>query len=133
MRPHPLLLAAALCVLPLGPQLSRAQGNAQVELAALGDAAPASSQPAVANAGYKLSGEKTLRPVRIADDGARTYIEWDPDQALPAVFAVNAQGGEEMVDGYMRAGIYTIDRVIPVLIFRIDKKWAKAVRFGPKR
>lgn len=133
MRPHPILLAAALCVLPLGSQLSRAQGNAQVELAALGDAAPASSQPAVVNAGYKLSGEKTLRPVRIADDGARTYIEWDPDQALPAVFAVNAQGGEEMVDGYMRAGIFTIDRVIPVLIFRIDKKWAKAVRFGPQR
>lgn len=78
--------------------------------------------------GYKLSGEKSLRPSRIGDNGVHTYIEWSEDQALPAVFAVNALGEEEMVDGYMRQDIFTIDRVHQRLVFRIGKKLAKAER-----
>lgn len=77
---------------------------------------------------YKLSGEASLRPVRISDDGTHMYLEWSEDQALPAVFALNAQGEEEMVDGYMRQGIFTIDRVHSRLVFRIDKKIARADR-----
>lgn len=77
---------------------------------------------------YKLSGEKSLRPVRIGDDGTHMYLEWSEEQALPAVFALNALGEEEMVDGYMRQGIFTIDRVHQSLVFIIGKKRAKAVR-----
>ncbi len=60
---------------------------------------------------YRVSGEKALRPEQISDDGDKTYLIWHPDQALPAVFAVNAFGSEEIVDGYMREGVFTIDRV----------------------
>lgn len=84
--------------------------------------------PASAAPRYRISGEKALRPSRISDDGEKTYLEWGPEQALPAVFAVNPFGDEEIVDGYMRNGIYTIDRVHSVLVFRIDKKLAKAER-----
>lgn len=77
---------------------------------------------------YRLSGEKSLRPSRIGDDGVHMYLEWSEDQALPAVFALNAIGEEEMVDGYMRAGIFTIDRVHRALVFRIGKKRASAER-----
>ena len=99
----------------------------------------ANDEPSVGNGltrtaamtGYKLSGEKSLRPSRIGDDGVHTYIEWSEDQALPAVFAVNALGEEEMVDGYMRQDIFTIDRVHQRLVFRIGKKLAKAERAIP--
>lgn len=84
--------------------------------------------PAPGQARYKLSGETSLRPVRISDDGTHMYLEWSEDQALPAVFALNALGEEEMVDGYMRQGIFTIDRVHNRLVFRIDKKSARADR-----
>jgi type IV secretion system protein VirB9 len=77
---------------------------------------------------YKLSGAIELRPAQISDDGTHTYIVWAPDQALPAVFAVNAVGTEEMVDGYMRNDIFTIDRIHQKLVFRIDKKLARAQR-----
>ena len=77
---------------------------------------------------YRISGESTLRPTQISDDGTRTFLVWGEDQALPAVFSVNPFGDEEIVDGYMRAGIYTIDRVYPRLVFRIDRKAAKAER-----
>ena len=77
---------------------------------------------------YRITGEATLRPTQISDDGNRTFLIWGEDQALPAVFSINAFGDEEIVDGYMRAGIYTIDRVYPRLVFRIDRKAAKAER-----
>jgi type IV secretion system protein VirB9 len=82
---------------------------------------------------YTLKGEATLRPLRVSDDGQKTYIEWRDDQALPAVFALNAQGEEETVDGYMRQGVMVIDRVYPKLVFRIGKRSAEASRSIPAR
>jgi type IV secretion system protein VirB9 len=79
---------------------------------------------------YRVTGEKTLRPERISDDGVHTYLTWHPDQALPAVFAINASGEEEIVDGYMRNDVFTIDRVHARLVFRIDRKTAKAERLS---
>lgn len=79
---------------------------------------------------YQLTGATELRPVQIADDGTHTYIVWSPDQALPAVFAVSTVGTEEMVDGYMRNDVFTIDRIHQQLVFRIDKAFAKAERVG---
>lgn len=86
----------------------------------------------VAGFGWRLGGNKTLRPSSVRDDGTRTYIEWDKGQALPAVFAIGASGGEEIVEAYVRGGIVTIDRVYPELVFRIDKTSAKAQRIQEK-
>ena len=127
------LLGAALAL----PAVAQSAGG---ELAANGAARAAipapvqvvPSSPAVSVI-YKLSGEKSLRPVQVGDDGVHMYIQWGAEQELPAVFSINPQGGEEMVDGFMREGVFTIDRVYPVLVFRIDKKSAKAVRTIPKR
>jgi type IV secretion system protein VirB9 len=77
---------------------------------------------------YRVTGEPALRPEQMSDDGEKTYLVWHPDHALPAVFAINDFGGEEIVDGYMRNGIFTIDRVYARLVFRIDRKVAKASR-----
>ena len=60
---------------------------------------------------WKVTGDRNLRPVEIHDDGVKTYIQWAPDQALPAVFAIPPSGGEEVVDGYMRDTVFVIDRV----------------------
>ena len=81
---------------------------------------------------YKLSGNKELRPSVIRDDGAKMYIEWSGPQAIPAVFSLNNLGREEMVNGYMRGGAFTIDRIYDRLIFRIDKAEATARRYLPK-
>lgn len=94
------------------------------------DTPTATPAPGAMTNSYRLSGTRVLRPTRISDDGVHTYLEWSEEQALPAVFALNSLGEEEMVDGYMRAGIFTIDRVNPVLVFRIGKKTAKAERLA---
>lgn len=77
---------------------------------------------------YRLRGDRSVRPASIRDNGAKTVIEYAPGQALPAVFALGPTGDEEVVDGYMRDGLYVIDRVHEELVFRIDKARATARR-----
>lgn len=88
---------------------------------------PVLSPPEASNT-YSIKGRPDLRPSKVSDDGQKTYIEWGPDQALPAVFAINALGQEETVDSYMRGGVMVIDRVYPQLRFRIGKHSAVATR-----
>ncbi|RMB24879.1 type IV secretion system protein VirB9 [Sphingomonas sp. PP-F2F-G114-C0414] len=86
-----------------------------------------------ARAQYRIRGNPELRPSAITDDGSKTYIEWGPEQALPAVFALDRLKREEMVNGYMRDDVFTIDRVYERLVFRIDRATATAVREIKKR
>lgn len=75
---------------------------------------------------WRLSGDRAVRPAAIYDDGVRTMITFAPDQALPAVLALGPTGAEEVVNGYMRDGVFVIDRVHSELVFRIDKTRASA-------
>lgn len=90
------------------------------------DRASARPKPSNSSGQYKLSGNKVLRPLSVKSDGAKTYVQWSPDQPLPAVFALDRLGNEEMVDGYMREGVLTVDRVHDHLVFRIDDAKAEA-------
>lgn len=80
------------------------------------------------NWSYRLRGDRSVRPASIRDNGEKTVIEYAPGQPLPAVFAIGASGDEEVVDGYMRDGLFVIDRVHQELVFRIDKEKATAKR-----
>ncbi|HEX8224921.1 MAG TPA: TrbG/VirB9 family P-type conjugative transfer protein [Allosphingosinicella sp.] len=82
---------------------------------------------------YRLSGDRALRPSRIADDGRHTYIEWPRDRTLPAVYAIDPEGRESLVNGAMRDDLFVIDSVAPTLIFRIDQHVARAERVRRKK
>lgn len=77
---------------------------------------------------YRLRGDPSVRPATIRDNGTKTIIEYAPGQSLPAVFAIGPTGDEEVVDGYMRDGLFVIDRVHEELVFRINKAKATARR-----
>lgn len=81
---------------------------------------------------YRVGGDRALRPSRISDDGTHTYIEWPEERALPAVYAVNEQGQETLVNGGMRDGIWVIDGIANRLVFRIDRAVAHANRIQPR-
>lgn len=81
---------------------------------------------------YRLSGDRSVRPLRIGDDGRHTYIEWDRAHALPAVFALDRQGREILVNGMMRDDVYVIDTVISRLVFRRDDQVARARRVAER-
>ena len=80
---------------------------------------------------YRLTGDVSIRPSGIDDDGSKTYIEWPASATLPAVYSVDAKGKEALVNGNMRDGIFVIDSVVPRLVFRLDKQVARAVRVEP--
>lgn len=77
---------------------------------------------------YRLGGTRLLRPDGMHDDGVHTYIEWAPDRAIPAIYALNDQGRETLVNGMMRDGVMVIDSIHVKLVFRIDKRRATALR-----
>jgi type IV secretion system protein VirB9 len=81
---------------------------------------------------YRLSGERTLRPSRISDDGRHTYIEFPRDSAIPAIYAVDDRGQESLVNGMMRDDLFVIDSVVPRIVFRIDRHMARATRVSPQ-
>jgi type IV secretory pathway VirB9-like protein len=89
---------------------------------------PAIAQPVASASNYKVSGAIPLRPERIWDDGARTYLVWRSDVELPAVFSIGSDGREVLTDGQMRNGEFVLDRVHSTLVFRIDKNVATARR-----
>jgi type IV secretion system protein VirB9 len=82
---------------------------------------------------YKLTGTRELFPSAISEDGIRTFMQWDADATLPAVYTVDELGQEKLVDAMMRDGILTIDEVVPRLVFRLDGKLARAVRRSQAR
>lgn len=77
---------------------------------------------------YRMRGAPALRPLAITDDGVRTYIDWRPAQALPAVFAIGERGEAVLVDGHVREGRYVIDAVHRTLLFRLERQTARATR-----
>lgn len=81
---------------------------------------------------YRLSGSRSLQPGAVSDDGRSTFIEWRPDQTLPAVFALDERRREILLDGHMRDGRYVIDGVHRTLLFRLDRQVARAVRAAPR-
>lgn len=90
------------------------------------------SAPVELHGTYRLGGDRRLRPSQIGDDGKQTFIEWPPSAALPAVYAVDERGEERLANGAMREGLYVVDSVSPRLIFRIDRRAARATRMVPK-
>ena len=81
---------------------------------------------------WSMKGDKALQPMMIRDDGAKVSIQWSGTQAIPAVFALDDRGQEQMVNGYMRGDVFVIDRVFEHLVFRIDKAMVRADRSQPK-
>lgn len=97
--------------------------------------APASVVPVdvVASGRYKVGGNTSLRPSGMYDDGVHTYIEWPADRALPAIYAIDGNGKEMLVNGMMRDGRMVIDSVQQRLVFRIDGRRATAERKAEPR
>ena len=93
---------------------------------------PAAAGPTRIEGRYHLTGSRPLRPSAISDDGSRTYMQWPGDVSLPAVYGLDADGHEMLVNGNMRDDTYVIDSVPGRLVFRIDKRVARAERRLPR-
>jgi type IV secretion system protein VirB9 len=69
---------------------------------------------------YRLSGERSLQPLRVFNDGAHTYLEMPPGlNEIPVLFAVGSDGGETLVN-YRYTGKYYVVDGLPTHIALVD-------------
>ncbi|MEH3098725.1 TrbG/VirB9 family P-type conjugative transfer protein [Sphingomonas adhaesiva] len=92
------------------------------------DSSDQSTTPGTMVGFYRLHGHRTLWPTAISDDGTRTFIDWPADGPLPATYVRDAAGNERLANGYMRGKFYVLDSVDEHLVFRLDKRSARADR-----
>lgn len=90
----------------------------------------ASQNPKDYNWDYSFNGSRAIMPLHVFDDGKFTYLQLRPNQAIPAIFAVNNKQGEEAVVNYRRVGDYlVIQQVAPQFTLR-DGKYQVASLFN---
>jgi type IV secretion system protein VirB9 len=64
--------------------------------------------PAAYHWDYRFHGDKALMPVHVFDDGTFTYLQLQPHQPVPAVFAVMTPNGHESVVNVRQRGSYLV-------------------------
>jgi len=68
---------------------------------------------------YSFSGNKTILPLHVFDDGQFTYLQLRPAQTVPSVFAVdNKQGEESVVNTRIEGDYLVIQQIAPQFTLR---------------
>lgn len=77
---------------------------------------------------FRFTGATSLHPLSMFETGAATFVEWRSDGQIPAIFMINDQGSEVLINGAMRDGTYVIDLVADRFVFRLGDRKATATR-----
>jgi type IV secretion system protein VirB9 len=89
------------------------QREQQAKSARIAELAPGAVESMYFN--YKVKGgDATIRPVRVFDDGKKTYIqisEAAKNREAPVLVVIGADGKQEMVDYRVKADMYIVDRL----------------------
>jgi type IV secretion system protein VirB9 len=93
---------------------SRRRHRVATDLAAARSARPRNYE-------YWYCGDPTLKPVAAWDDGVQTTLVFGAHAELPAVFALNADGSESLVNFDVHAGRVVVQRVARRLVLRRGK------------
>jgi type IV secretion system protein VirB9 len=101
---------------PVAPVRAAVHDRRQVEMDL---AAAQTSRPR--NYDYWYCGAPSLRPAAVWDDGVRTTLVFGAHTDLPAVFAVNEDGSESLVNFDVHAGRMVVQRVARRLLVRRGK------------
>ena len=71
---------------------------------------PPPPPPVERNAAYSYEGSGKALPIKVFDDGQDTYFSFRREEDLPAIYAVDPDGGEAVVNSRERDGYVVIDR-----------------------
>jgi type IV secretion system protein VirB9 len=81
---------------------------------------------------YKLRGDRSIRPSLVDIAEGQTLLEWPAEANLPAIFRIDDDGAETLINGEMIEGQFVVEGTPKALVFRLDKKVARAVRIAQK-
>lgn len=82
----------------------------------------AARNPSDYNWNYSFHGCRRIVPMHVFDDGKFTYLQLQPGQPVPAVFAVMTRSGKESVVNYRLDGRYlVVQQIAPQLTLRVGQ------------
>ncbi len=79
---------------------------------------PPPAPPVERNIAYSYEGSPKTLPAKVFDDGQDTYFAFRQEEDLPAIFAVDPDGGEAVVNTRQRDGYVVVDRVVRGFVLR---------------
>jgi type IV secretion system protein VirB9 len=82
---------------------------------------------------YRLGGAKALRPGTIESRDGNLVLGWPEGVTLPAVFRIDEDGQESLVNGEPQNGGLIVEGMPAKLVFRVDRLTATATRVPIKR
>ena len=92
---------------------------------------PAPPAPPVdRNHAYSYQGSAKALPTQLFDDGQATYFAFGREEDLPAIFAVDPDGGEAVVNSHMRSGYIVVDRLASGFVLRRGSEVTKVFNDG---
>lgn len=81
---------------------------------------------------YAISGDRPAwRPLRVFDDGAKTFVEFPASLATgeaPPLFVIGADGKAELINYRLRDRFYIVDRIFDAAELRLGLKKSQVVR-----
>lgn len=86
--------------------------------------------PRIVNSAYAVTGAAAAAPSRVFDDGEMTYFEFPAEAALPAIFALAADGSESLVNYAVRGRYIVVQQLAPRFALRDGKQLATVVNAG---
>jgi type IV secretion system protein VirB9 len=91
---------------------------------------PPPPPPVERNAAYSYDGSTHALPVKVFDDGQDTYFAFRAEEDLPAIFAVDPDGGEAVVNTREYYGYVVVDRVARGFVLRRGSEVTKIYNDG---
>lgn len=80
---------------------------------------------------WRLSGNRQVAPLQVFDNGKQTWLQFQPDQPIPAIFQHTPQGDRPLT--YQRQGPYVVlDGVWPYLLLRGGQLQSRVERVLPE-
>jgi type IV secretion system protein VirB9 len=88
--------------------------------------------PQDVNHAYSYQGSKANLPQRVFDDGEATYFQFAPGASVPAIFALESDKSEAVVNSHTSDGYTVVDRLAPGFILRSGTEETRLFNDGYK-
>ena len=91
---------------------------------------PPPAPPVDRNHAYSYQGSAKALPTQLFDDGQATYFAFGREEDLPAIFAVDPDGAESVVNSHMQSGYIVVDRLASGFVLRRGSEVTKVFNDG---
>ncbi len=93
-------------------------------------APPPPEPPRDVNHAYRFLGSAKTMPTRVFDDGHSTYFAFPPAEDYPAIFAVDPDRKEAVVNSATRQGLVVVDRLAGAFVLKRGAEVTRVINDG---